>query len=251
MEICQSGMPYPPYSVVISFDDGFRNNFTQAAPILDELSIPAVFYVASGMIGTERMFWVDHIEDCINLTQVDHLEIGLGTEKKRIPLESSEAKIQAVNLIKTFCKNVAITQRDDVLRELQIQSKVTPSVEHAENYQVMNWSEVVALNNHSLFTVGGHSLYHDILSQLPEKQMMNDIDLSLDLLKNYLNCQIFHYSYPEGQVQHYNNSIISFLKSRGIRCCPSAVHGTNPQGMDLFHLRRIMVGFHGVSFPFV
>ena len=58
-----------------------------------------------------------------------------------------------------------------------------------------------------------------------------------------------HYSYPEGQSDHYNDDVINILRDNGVKCCPSAVHGINSEEDDLFHLKRIMVGFGEIEFP--
>ncbi len=100
-----------------------------------------------------------------------------------------------------------------------------------------------------LFTIGGHSLYHDILSELPVTRMQADIRISLDLLTYHLDLSIRHYSYPEGQASHFNDEVIACIKSHGIICCPSAINGTNCEKTDLFHLKRSMVGFMGNQFP--
>jgi peptidoglycan/xylan/chitin deacetylase (PgdA/CDA1 family) len=58
-ELCsrlQSGEPLRRRCVVITFDDGYRDNFTQALPLLQEAGIPATFYVSTGYMGTERVF---------------------------------------------------------------------------------------------------------------------------------------------------------------------------------------------------
>ena len=52
----------PSYSVVVTFDDGFENNYTAAFPVLQHYGIPATFYLSTGFIGTQRTFWVDKIE---------------------------------------------------------------------------------------------------------------------------------------------------------------------------------------------
>jgi peptidoglycan/xylan/chitin deacetylase (PgdA/CDA1 family) len=72
-----NGREFPPRAVVVTFDDGFRNNYSVAAPILDDLGVPATFYVCAGMINTDLMFWVDVIEDCINLTEKRLLTLQL------------------------------------------------------------------------------------------------------------------------------------------------------------------------------
>ena len=56
---CENKTDLPPNPVVVSFDDGFKNNYSVAAPILDEFQIPAVFYISSGVVNTNMMFWVD------------------------------------------------------------------------------------------------------------------------------------------------------------------------------------------------
>ena len=60
--------PFPSYSYVISFDDGFENNFSLAAPILTEMNIPAIFYVTTNFIDSNAMSWTDKMEICIDKT---------------------------------------------------------------------------------------------------------------------------------------------------------------------------------------
>jgi peptidoglycan/xylan/chitin deacetylase (PgdA/CDA1 family) len=49
-------------TVVVTFDDGYRDNFEIAAPILLEHGIPATFFVTVDMIGTERVLpWEEHL----------------------------------------------------------------------------------------------------------------------------------------------------------------------------------------------
>ena len=57
VEIKQNNKRVPEYPTIISFDDGFKNNITIAAPILDSLKIPSVFYITTGVIDTKKMFW--------------------------------------------------------------------------------------------------------------------------------------------------------------------------------------------------
>ena len=52
------------------------------APILNKLNIPAIFYICSGMIYSKKMFWVDKIEDCINCTKKNAIEILLDNSLK-------------------------------------------------------------------------------------------------------------------------------------------------------------------------
>ncbi len=54
--------PLPQHAFAITFDDGFANNLTVAAPILAEEKVPATFYVTTDFIDRNRMSWIDRIE---------------------------------------------------------------------------------------------------------------------------------------------------------------------------------------------
>ena len=72
----QNKINFPKKTLVITFDDGFINNKTVAAPILSSLNIPCIFYISTNFIDSKKMFWVDEIEDCINLTRKKSLIIN-------------------------------------------------------------------------------------------------------------------------------------------------------------------------------
>jgi peptidoglycan/xylan/chitin deacetylase (PgdA/CDA1 family) len=249
VEVKSSEENYPPRAVVVSFDDGFRNNYTVAAPILDELDIPAVFYICSGMVNTNLMFWVDSIEDCINSTAKKNIKMRHDTVVD-FDLSTPPAKIRAVEEIKKYCKDSEGFRKDEVIEELIDKTGVKPDINHSENYYKLSWNELKLMSENSLFTIGGHSLYHDILSMLPRDQLNANIGISLHLIEYHLRKTV-HYSYPEGQQDHYNGDVIAVLKKYGVICCPSAINGINNSHIDLFNLRRIMVGFMQTPFPFI
>lgn len=250
IEIFENNKEISPNTVAVTFDDGFKNNYTDAAPVLEEFNIPSTFYITSGIINTDIMFWVDKLEDCINLCKKDKISIHLD-EKREFYLRNKEDKINALNEIKTFCKKNNKTVKNIVIQDVIESTEVKPNVNHSENYKKLDWNELNLMNNNDLFTIGGHSLYHDILSQIKNTSKLElDIELSLNLLKYHLDTEIIHYSYPEGQSNHYNEEVIRILKQNGVICCPSAIDGVNSLKDDLFNLKRIMVGFMGRKFPF-
>ena len=105
----------------------------------------------------------------------------------------------------------------------------------------MIWDDIRALHNDRLFTVGGHSHTHRSLGFLEIEELKQEINESLDIIKEHVGEDIRHYSYPEGQERDYSEECIELLKKRGVVCSPSAIHGVNNQGEDLFHLKRTSV----------
>ena len=243
-----SKTPLPKRAVAITFDDGFQNNYSVAAPILREFNIPATFYITSGIVNTNLMFWVDQLEDCLNLTQQNEINVKLQQHQK-FPLKTHDERLEALIKIKSHCKVVSQSEKDRIINDVIDATGIAPDTSHANNYQKITWSQLRELNKDPNFIIGGHSLYHDILSSSTETSMQLDIGLSIGLLERNLKTKIEHYSYPEGQLHHFNEEVIEALKTNGIKCSPSAVHGVNPPQTSLFYLKRVMVGFMGIPFP--
>jgi len=249
LEIQKSGDDLPPKSTIVSFDDGFRNNYSIAAPILEEHQVPAVFYISSGVVNTDIMFWVDILEDAINLSGKSTIRVRLDQEEE-FSIRNDEEKLQALVRIKGYCKTATAVEKDRVIQEVQDAAGEVATVDHSENYQKISWKELKEMHENSLFTIGGHALYHNILSSLEGGLLKKEIRTSLDLLEINLKAPITHYSYPEGLAHHYNQEVIDLLKENGIVCSPSAICGLNPKTENPFHLKRVMVGFCGIPFPF-
>ncbi len=118
----------PPKTVIITFDDGFKNNYTTAAPILDELGLPAVFYVCGGVVDTDLMFWVDILEDCLNLCKKNTIEIELD-KRHCFMIDNQRHKIDALEKIKTYCKSTSKTKKDEIVRDVQKETEIEACVE--------------------------------------------------------------------------------------------------------------------------
>src|SRR3989442_764622 len=57
-----SGKTFPPRSVLITFDDGYADNYQNALPMLEKHDLQALFYICTGNLGTDREFWWDEAE---------------------------------------------------------------------------------------------------------------------------------------------------------------------------------------------
>jgi peptidoglycan/xylan/chitin deacetylase (PgdA/CDA1 family) len=100
--------------LVITLDDGYRDNYHRAAPVLSDLGLPATFFVTTGFIGTDRVPWWDRdagiqsewmswpqVEELhsagfeIGAHTVNHIDLGEADEElARVELEQSRATLQ-------------------------------------------------------------------------------------------------------------------------------------------------------------
>lgn len=240
VEIHESGKPYPPRAFAITFDDGFENNHSVAAPILDSLNIPAIFYITTDFVENGTMSWTDRAEYCLETENSGTLT--LPWEDTPHTFQNGPDKIALMRKIRhhvfqneTFDVNTFI----DWLYAQFGKQPVTGTDDPLD--KKLSWNQVRELDNHSLFTVGGHTHTHIIMSFEPADAMEREIDTSLQLLKQKAGVKTRHYAYPQGQENHYNPAVIDALKKRNIVCCPTAIDGINTRETSLFDLYRTII----------
>jgi peptidoglycan/xylan/chitin deacetylase (PgdA/CDA1 family) len=226
----------------ITFDDGFENNHSIAAPVLADLGIPATFYVATGLVEHNAMSWIDRVELAFENARTGRVRLP-GEARERQFFNSSEA-ITILNEVRRSVKSNPAIDPEDIARDLTAQLG-QPCVNSGNGPldQKMNWEQVRELHRHPLFTIGGHSHSHPVLSHLPDERLREEIQTSIHLLKTKGGMeQVRHYSYPEGLAHHFDDRVIRELKAVGVTCCPTAIEGVNAPDTDAFLLKRILIG---------
>ncbi|MBZ0265980.1 polysaccharide deacetylase family protein [bacterium] len=241
LEIQRNNLPFPPESYAITFDDGFSNNLEYAAEVLDEYNIPATFYITTGFIDQNRMSWIDRIEELFELVHTGSVELPWEEESRAFSNEADQ--IQILNEIRTHVKNDPDIDIEKLIMILSRQLE-EPAISNSDKVvdRKMNWEQVNALASNALFTIGGHTHSHAVMSFLSPQSLRREVNTSIRLMRENLNLEPIHYSYPEGLEHCFNDDVIAVLKNSGIRCCPTAIDGMNYPDTDPFHLRRIMIG---------
>jgi peptidoglycan/xylan/chitin deacetylase (PgdA/CDA1 family) len=238
----ENGRQLPPYSYAITFDDGFENNYSVAAPILERYSTSATFYISTNLVNNNLMTWTDQIEYCLN--NISQALVELPWNKNCYQLNSEESIIDCLKDIRFHLKKQPQIYKYEKIVDMifdQCGMKIVSSSNHPLDKK-MNWDQVSELHHNKLFTVGGHSHNHVSLGLVESSVMKNEIDTSIKLLKEKANISSHHYSYPEGQRHDFNENVIEKLKSKDIKCCPSAIDGLNELTIgSMFHLQRVMV----------
>jgi peptidoglycan/xylan/chitin deacetylase (PgdA/CDA1 family) len=234
-----TGKRLPKRAYAITFDDGFENNASVAAPVLDEMRIPATFYVTTGFVGTKTRSWTDEIEAAVDGAGV----VAVAGVKGLVDgsYATTQQKIALLDAARTYVKSNEAVDPYAFAAGLIERARIAPGPFDGELDAKLEWKQVAALAAHPLFTIGGHSHTHRIMSFLPGDELEHEIDTSLELLKDAVQAPLRHYSYPEGLAHCYSPKVIDSLQQRGIQCSPTAEDGVNPPGQSLFHLKRVFV----------
>jgi peptidoglycan/xylan/chitin deacetylase (PgdA/CDA1 family) len=241
VEIREKNLPYPDYSFVLTFDDGFANNYEVAAPLLRKYGVNAAFYITTGWTGVNGLSWIDKIELCF-----EHCASGA----VRLPwlgelthFDSPRERIAILQEVRKHAKNSPALDLDAFVNDVFAQCGMSP-VDTSDDplHRKMSWQQIAELDADPLFSVGGHTHTHAVMSYLEAGPLQNEIDRSLTLLSEKAGVGPDHYSYPEGQKHCYNERVIRALRKSGVVCCPTAIEGTNNGSESLFDLKRVLVG---------
>lgn len=168
--------------------------------------------------------------------------ISLPWTKKKFFFKNRKNKILILENIRKNVKNDFSVDITKLIDDIFFQCKMkVPNKLYTNVDKKINWKKVNELNKNHLFTIGGHSHEHLSFGSLSKKDIDFQIMQSFKLFKKNMGFNLEHYSYPEGQKKDFNRYVIKKLKSKKIKCCPSAIDGVNKINTDLFRLKRKMI----------
>jgi len=250
VQMLSTSKALPKNTVAITFDDCFQNVYQNAYPILAKYHIPATFFITAGYVNTSKIIWADILEKTIAALKSKQIVLDFLNESKTYPISNKSEKIKALFDIKSKLKQIEDTQKNKFMNYFVKKFQEPIAESDTDLYSNLSWEQLKEMDSNTLFEIGSHTLNHVILSQVDIQKARMEIVESKKTLESHLNHSINLFSYPEGQEIHYNENIIQILKGNNFVCSPSAIWGDNSLGDDPFHLKRIMVGFNNIAFPY-
>lgn len=210
----------PPYAALITFDDGYLDNYTTAYPILRRHKFPAVIYLTSGHIETDAPFYWDLAAYCFFHTKVDRVLFPNDTE--RFWKNSGELDKVSKSWIESM-KALPETQKQKWVSRLPNQLDV--SIPH--NYfrkLMMNWDQIRELYSNGI-EFGGHTINHPILSRISLDQARMEIEGSKADIERELGQTIFSFAYPNGKLADLNPDLENLVAQAGYLAAFTLLNG--------------------------
>jgi peptidoglycan/xylan/chitin deacetylase (PgdA/CDA1 family) len=219
----------------ITFDDGWKDNFDYAFPVLKEFKVPATVFLATGYIGTTNKFWPEELS--FFLTQSKLLcSAGRSYAVKRFFNEifHYEKKNNYLNNAIETLKNWPPDEREEVFKYFRSSMKNSFS-----ERLLMNWNEANEMHSTGLINFGSHTSNHVILDQVSQHEAEHEINQSCKDLESHLGIQPELFAYPNG---NFNSAIKNILKRNGFKGAVTTTKGWLENNSDLFAIPRI--GIH-------
>ena len=228
----QKKMPSKP--VVVTFDDGYADNFEVAAPILNEFGIPAVFYITVDCVDKATPPWVSRLRYAFSTTGK---RTWSGLDGKPLPLANAAERDQAFT---TACEHAACLTGN-------IQEQFVKSVEREfevgslpeRDRLMMTWEQARALTRQG-HIVGSHTMTHPNLAHVRNGDLATELEQSKLRLEQQLSSRVIHFSYPCPILEpHWSALTVEVCRKVGYLTAVTTNPGPVHEGDDPLSLRRV------------
>ena len=223
----------PDNAIVITFDDGYQDNFLNAFPVLKKLSLPATVFLAIDAIGTGRLLWHDRVFNAFRETQAAYLPEF--PEKQCYPLGTVLEKAQAQDSVLKFVFSLGEKERDTWIDRLV--AKLQVPCRRSQAGLMLSWDQVASMHQNGV-AFGSHTMTHPITTRLPVNRMCEEIVESKKTLEARLGTAITTFAYPKGGVGDFDATTRGLLIEAGYHCAVTTLFGVNKPGQDLYELKR-------------
>jgi len=231
----------PKRAVVISFDDGYVDNFYQAYPILASARIPATVFVTSGHIDSPREFWDDELERVLLLPErlPSCLQLRVQGEEYEWPIRSADQRQLAHRAVYRLLLPLTADERLSILAHLASWAGMEGT--GRPDYRAMTSIELIQLTQNGLVELGAHTITHPVLSALSADAQYAEIVGSRQRLEAIIGSPVLTFAYPHGRVQDFTDETVEIVETAGFRAACTAIPGVVESGDDLLRLRRYWV----------
>ena len=207
----------PKNAVAITFDDGYRDNYTEAFPILRELGLSATIFLVTDSIDGNRMIWHDVIFDAYHRS-------AAAIDKPR----ELEATLRSV-------RRASPEARERIVEETLQKLEVTP---RASGWEKLSWGEVREMSRAGI-GFGAHTLDHAILSRVSPEEARRQVRGSKERIEAELGSKVTTFAYPNGGPDDFDETTKTILREEGFVSAVTTLPGANDAATDRLELRRV------------
>jgi len=241
----ESGKEPPRNTIVISVDDGYRDFYDIAWPVLQEYSVPATLFATTGFISGDLWLWPDKISWLLERAKRNNSAFSWGSfriEKNALLEDSGEIWKRLIE----FLLSLPDGEKHQVIASLAATWDLEIPTDAPDEYQACTWDQLREMQKSGI-EVGGHTVTHPTLGQVSYGQAGREIRECYIQLEEGLGQAPCSFCYPNGMPEDFSSSLMRQVEEGGFRCAVAAFSDT--AGMRYrFALRRHSSGNNWFQF---
>lgn len=231
IELINEKKPLPEGAIAVTFDDGYANNVTYGQAILSKYGIPATIFLSTNYMDSGIPFHFDRLW-CLQ-------------HWVREGLIDGREDIQSIGSIPDH-KTVSIYDFEKAMLPVWKKWKHLMDDDQRRLLSPLTWEMVK--NAPSVYSFGGHTKNHTILSCVGDKDRVDEIKGSMAAIGFHTGRTNIPFSYPNGTLNDFGCLDKTVLRDIGCPLAVSVENGSNPRNTDPYALfRRIISSGHGMD----
>lgn len=222
----------PRNALAITFDDGYRDNLTHAAPILARLGLPATVFLVTGAIASGEPLWFDRLAAAFKHARISAWGAPWG---ETIPLETPPQRLAALGQALGRFKRLVNEERRRTVEEVLLSLGAGDA--RPLKSLMLSWDDVQALLGLGI-AIGAHTVSHPILSQLAPTDARTEVFESYRMIEAACGRPPRAFAYPNGRPDDYSPAIAALVREAGFTCAVTTTFGVNTMTTPPYELRR-------------
>lgn len=215
--------------IVLTFDDGYKCIYTH--------NFPFTVFISTGYIGTKRILSHDKLTFLIGKTKCHSLLIP-ELSNKIYSLFSLNDKLRTYNELNSALKTVNNDKREKIIEDMFVKLKLSYEDLENEGIMMLSWEEINEMLSSGLMTIASHTVNHPILTKIPFEIAKKEINESKREIEEKLGISVKYFSYPNGQLNDFNEEIIQFVKAIGYLAAFTTINKVNNTAEEIFKIGR-------------
>lgn len=217
VEEIKRGGSFSKRSCVLTFDDGYRDNYLNAYPILRNFNIPATIFLTVDYIGKDKTFWQELFFRLMAILYEKRRKLDGETEEK---LSCLPIRKEILQLFKDGDRRFleitkSMVQRIKGLPQGEIQLMMNDLLEIVDQgrhnlergCEFLSWKEIEEMSKNGM-DFGAHTLSHTILTVEPKEVVRMEVERSKQILEEKFDRMINHFAYPNGDFNPFVKEVV-------------------------------------------
>jgi peptidoglycan/xylan/chitin deacetylase (PgdA/CDA1 family) len=223
----------------LTFDDGWRDFYDYAFPLLREYSMPATVFLPTDLIGTERQFWTDQVIELLSNLNAMKLKNVEASSRLLDLLNKDDPHEELYESVIAKLKNQGPDRINEFIEELS--DFVGKKNFITKERFFLDWNEVRSLRASGLVEFGSHTASHNILTRMEFPAIEGELLKSKEVLmrEGAVSKDWIPFCYPNG---NFTNQIANYVKTSGYHLAVTTKNCWNSSEEVQYTLNRI--GLH-------
>ena len=208
---------------LITFDDGYQDNYERAFPLLKKYQVPATLFVATDFIDQKCIPWWDEVAWIIRQCTTKEIAATGWLSTEQLDALSLSDRIKAILRV---IKKDQLTSIDDKLTRLRQLTQKSCDITDLPQKLFANWDMIREMSTNGI-SIGSHTCSHRILSHLSKAEQKHELLHSKEKIERELNQTISALAYPVGGIDSFNNTTENLAQASGYSIAFSYINGIN------------------------